>query len=80
MPSPYSLVLTGLELMFMGLTGPNSGLLALQVLLSHLWEKEKKEKKRRREGRKNGIKKEWKEGIRNKIDWRKVKKKGCNKN
>ena len=61
-------MLTGLELTFMGLTHSNSGLSALQVLLSHLWEKEKgggKEKKRR-EGGKKGIEKERKEGRRNK--------------
>ena len=43
----------------------------LQVLLSHLWEKEKKrgdggEEKKRREGGKKGIEKERKEGKRNK--------------
>ena len=54
--SPYSPVLTGFELMFMGLTGFNSGLLRFQVLLCHLWEKEKEEKKkRRREEEKKGI-------------------------
>ena len=53
-------MLTGLELTFMVLTGSNSGLLELQVLLSHLWEKEKEEEKK--EGRKKGIEKEWKEG------------------
>ena len=71
-------MLTGLELTFMGVTWSNSCLSALQVLLSHLWEKEKggKEKKRRREGGKKGIEKERKEGRRNKEDWRKDKKKG----
>ena len=58
-------MLTGLELTFMGLTLVFS---ALQVFLSHLWEKEDwggKEKKRR-EGGKKGIEKERKEGRRNK--------------
>ena len=58
-------MLTGLELTFMDLTLVFS---ALQVLLSHLWEKEKggRKKKRRREGGKKGIEKERKEGRRNK--------------
>ena len=34
-------MLTGLEVTFMGVTRSNSGLSALQVLLSYLWEKEK---------------------------------------
>ena len=42
--------------------------------MSHLWEKEKGGG-RRREGWKNGIEKERKEGRRNKKDWRKDKKK-----
>ena len=50
----------------MGLTRSNSGVFRLQVLLSHLWEQEKEEKKRRREGRKKGIEKEGMEGRRNK--------------
>ena len=55
-------MLTGLELTFMVLTGSNSGLLELQVLLSQVREKEKEESKRRREGKKKGTEKEWKEG------------------
>ena len=70
MLSPYSPQLTGLGLSFMGLSGSMSGFLEVQVLLSHLWEKENEEKKRRREGRKKEIEKEWKEvrkeGRRNK--------------
>ena len=59
-------MLTGLELMFMGVTQSNSDLLALQVLLSHLWEKEKAgERKKKKEGKKV-IEKERKEGRRNK--------------
>ena len=53
----------------MGVTRSNCDLLALQVLLSLLWEKEKKggrEKKNRREGGQKGIEKERKEGRRNK--------------
>ena len=58
-------MLTGLELMLMGVTRSNSCLSALQVLLSHLWEKEKSGGERR-EGGKKGIEKERKEGRRNK--------------
>ena len=64
-------MLTGLELMFMGVTRSNSFLYslfsALQVLLSHLWEKKKRgEEKKRREGGKKEIEKERKEGRGNK--------------
>ena len=53
-------MLTGLELTFMGVTRSNLVFSALQVLLSYVWEKEKK--KGRREGGEKGIEKEWKEG------------------
>ena len=61
-------MLTGLELTFMGVTRSNLVFSALQVLLSHLWEKEKGGKKeiKKREGWKKGIEKERKEGRRNK--------------
>ena len=39
--SPYSPVLTGLELTVMGVTRSNSSLFSTPGLLSHLWEKEK---------------------------------------
>ena len=48
-------MLTGLELTFMAVTRSNSVFSALQVLLSHLWEKEKGGKKEGKEG-----KREWK--------------------
>ena len=57
-------MLTGLEVMFMGVTRSNSGFSVLQVLLSHLSEKEKGGG--RTEGGENGIEKERKEGRRNK--------------
>ena len=57
-------MLTGLEVMFMGVTWSNSGFSVLQVLLSHLSEKE--EGGGRTEGGENGIEKERKEGRRNK--------------
>ena len=44
-------MLTGLELTFMGVTQSNSDLLALQVLLSHLWEKEKGGEEKKGEGK-----------------------------
>ena len=44
-------MLTGLELTFMGLTRSNSGLSAPQVLLSHLWEKEKGGEEKKGEGK-----------------------------
>ena len=44
-------MLTGLELTFMGVTGSNSGLFSTPVLLSHLWEKEKGGKKKKKEGK-----------------------------
>ena len=46
LPSPYSLALTGLELMFMGLTGSNSGLFrALAFIVSPVGKGETKGKK-----------------------------------
>ena len=50
--SPYSSVLTGLELTFMGLTRSNSGLFSTPGFIVSPVGKEKKKKKRRREGRK----------------------------
>ena len=51
-------MLTGLEVMFMGVTRSNSGFSVLQVLLSHMWEKEKvggkKEDGRREKGNRKG--------------------------
>ena len=71
-PSPYSLVLTGLELMFMGLTGSNSGLLrAPGFIVSPVG---KRERGGRTEGGKKGIEKERKEGGRNKENRRQDKK------
>ena len=49
--------------MFKGLTGSNSGLFrALDFIVSPVGKGERRKKKRRREGRKEGIEKEWKEG------------------
>ena len=48
--------------------------LELQVLLSHLWEKEKEEKNKEKGRKEKGIEKEWKEGRLEdgiKKDWRK---------
>ena len=72
MLSPYSPVLTGLELTFMGVTQCNSGLFSTPGFLVSpvgkrgMGAKKKKEKRRRREGGKKGIEKERKEGRRNK--------------
>ena len=62
-------MLTGLELMFRVSHGLTLVFSALQVLLSHLWEKEKgggKEEKKIRGAWKKGIETERKEGRRNK--------------
>ena len=55
-------MLTGLELMFMGVTQSNSDLLALQVLLSHLWEKEKGGSENKKKGRREKGNRKGKEG------------------
>ena len=63
-------MLTGLELMFMGLTGSNSGLFSTPgFVVSPVGKRERGggEKKRRREGRKKGLENEKKEGRRNKV-------------
>ena len=59
-------MLTGLELTFVGLTRSNSSFSALQVLLSHLWEKEKggKKEKKKMGRREKGNRKGGKEGSR----------------
>ena len=60
-------MLTGLELMFMGLTGSNSGLFSTPgFIVSPGGKKRKGGEKRRREGGKKGIERERKEGSRNK--------------
>ena len=67
--SPYSPVLTGLELTFMGLTWSNSGLFSpASFIVSPVGKRERREKrkKKRREGGQKGIEKERKEGRRNK--------------
>ena len=72
MLSPYSPVLTGLELTFMCLTRSNSGLFSTPGFLFSpvgkrgMGAKKKKKRERRREGGKKGIEKERKEGSRNK--------------
>ena len=71
-PSPYSPVLTGLELTFMCLTRSNSslfstpGFVVSPVGKRERGEERKKKKKKRREGGKKEIEKEWKEGRGNK--------------
>ena len=67
-------MLTGLELMFMGLTQFNSGLFSTPGFLVSPVGKRERGKKRRREGGKKGIEKERKEGRRNKEIWRQDKK------
>ena len=63
--SPLSPVLTGLELMFMGLARSNSGLFSTPgFIVSPVAERERGGE--RREGGKKGIEKERKEGRRNK--------------
>ena len=63
--SPYSPVLTGLELTFMGLTESNSSLCSTPgFVVSHVGKRERGGE--RREGGKKGIEKERKEGRRNK--------------
>ena len=61
-------MLTGLELTFMGVTWSNLFFSVLQVLLSHLWEKEKGEgRRKKKKGRaKKVIEKERKEERSNK--------------
>ena len=66
-------MLTGLELMFMGVTRSNSGLFSTPgFLVSPVGKrgmgakKKKRERERRMEGGKKGLEKEWKEGSRNK--------------
>ena len=52
-------MLTGLELTFMGVTQSNSDLFSAPgVIVSPLAERERREKKRRREGGEKGIEKE----------------------
>ena len=65
-PSPYSPALTGLELMFMGLSGSNSGLFSTPGFLVSPVGKRGMGAKKKREGGKKGIEKERKEGRRNK--------------
>ena len=56
-------MLTGLEMTFMGLTRSNSDLFSAPVfIVSPVGKGERTGKKRRREGDKKGIEKEWKEG------------------
>ena len=60
-------MLTGLELMFMGLTWSYSGLFSTPgFLFSPVRERGMGARKKRREGGKRGIEKERKEGSRNK--------------
>ena len=69
MLSPQSPVLTGLELMFMGVTRSKSGLFSTPgFLVSPVGKRGMgaKKKKRRREGGKKGIEKERKDGRWNK--------------
>ena len=72
--SPWSPVLAGLELTFMGLTRSISGLFSTPGFILTCGKKRKEEKKRRREGGKKGIEKERKEARRNKEIWRQDKK------
>ena len=56
-------MLNGLELTFIGLAWSNLVFLALQVLLSHLWEKEKGgKKKKKKKGRREKVNRKGKEG------------------
>ena len=60
-------MLTGLELMFMGVTRSNCGLFSTSgFVVSPVGKRERGEEKKRREGGKKGIEKERKEGSRNK--------------
>ena len=60
-------MLTGLELMYMGVTRSNSGLFSAPgFVVSPVVKRERRGKKRRWEGVKKGIEKERKEGRRNK--------------
>ena len=60
--SPYSPVLTCLELTFMGVTRSNSGLFSTPGFIVSSVGNRERGKKRRREGGKKVIEKEWKEG------------------
>ena len=69
-------MLTGLELTFMGVTWSNSDLFSTPgFVFSPVGKGELRKRKRRSEGGKKGIEKEWKDGRRNKKDRRKDKKK-----
>ena len=59
-------MLTGLELMFKGLTGCNSGLFSTPGFIVSPVGKRERRKKKRRDGGKKGIEKERKERSRNK--------------
>ena len=60
-------MLTGLELMFMGVTQSNSGLFSTPgFLVSHVGKRGMGAKKKKTEGGKKGIEKERKEGRRRK--------------
>ena len=56
-------MLTGLEPTFMGVTRSKSGLFRSPGFIVSPLGKGERGKKRRREGRKKGIEKEWKEGL-----------------
>ena len=65
MLSPSCPVLTGVELTFMGVTCLTLVFSKLQVLLSHLWEKEKggkKKKRKKKKGRREKGNRKGKEG------------------
>ena len=66
MLSPYSPVLTGLELTFMGVSRSNSGLFSTPGFVVSPVGKRERGGGWRRVGGKKGRKKEWKEGRRNK--------------
>ena len=67
-------MLTGLELMFMGVTRSNSDLFSTPGFLVSPVGKRVMGEKIKTEGRKKGIEKEWKEGHRNTERWRQDKK------
>ena len=76
-------MLTGLELMFMGVRRSNSGLFSTSgFIVSPVGKRGMgaKNKKKRMEGGKKGIEKERKEGSRNKDRFRQDKKEFFNKN
>ena len=78
--SPYSPVLTGLELTFMGVTQSNSSLFSTPgFVVPPVGKRERGEGKKRREGGKKVIEKERKVGSRNK-DRRQNKKEYFDKN